>query len=216
MEKSKAVFKLSGTGNNRRSLEVFHPKDSAEEFGSTQDRVVGEGSSSSMISTANREAVAVNKWMAFGGDAGKGLKITSFDESIKSLNATGESGKESSDKILTGASIAERTAEWGLVVKSDVAEGSFKAISKKTEGDGKGGERKNSWAESARTSEESNLRDSGAFPRVSQELKEALATLQQTFVVSDAAKPDCPIMYASSGFFSMTGYSSKEIIGRNW
>ncbi|GKU96141.1 hypothetical protein SLEP1_g9412 [Rubroshorea leprosula] len=215
MEKSKAVFKSSGTGNNRRSLEVFQPKDSAEEFASTQDIVVGEGSSSSMISTANREAVAVNKWMAFGGDTGRGLKIASFDESIKSLNATGESGKESSDKILTGASIAERTAEWGLVVKSDVGEGTFKAISRKTEGDGEGEGRKNSWVESARTSEESNLRESGAFPRVSQELKAALATLQQTFVVSDATKPDCPIMYASSGFFSMTGYSSKEVIGRN-
>nr|AML79048.1 putative LOV domain-containing protein [Caiophora chuquitensis] len=54
-----------------------------------------------------------------------------------------------------------------------------------------------------------------AFPRVSQELKEALGTLQQTFVVSDATKPDCPIMYASSGFFGMTGYASKEVIGRN-
>ncbi|XP_048429724.1 phototropin-2-like isoform X1 [Pyrus x bretschneideri] len=41
------------------------------------------------------------------------------------------------------------------------------------------------------------------------------ATLQQTFVVSDATEPDCPIMYASSGFFGMTGYSSKEVIGRN-
>jgi hypothetical protein len=73
--------------------------------------------------------------------------------------------------------------------------------------------------ESARTSGESNFgseSSSGVFPRVSQELKEALATLQQTFVVSDATKPDCPIMYASSGFFSMTGYSSKEVIGRNW
>nr|AML79010.1 putative LOV domain-containing protein [Geranium carolinianum] len=39
--------------------------------------------------------------------------------------------------------------------------------------------------------------------------------LQQTFVVSDATKPDCPIIYASSGFFTMTGYSSKEVIGRN-
>nr|AML78516.1 putative LOV domain-containing protein [Drypetes deplanchei] len=68
--------------------------------------------------------------------------------------------------------------------------------------------------ESTRTSEESEA-GGGAFPRVSQELKDALATLQQTFVVSDATKPDCPIMYASSGFFTMTGYSSKEVIGQN-
>nr|AML78093.1 putative LOV domain-containing protein [Ardisia humilis] len=77
---------------------------------------------------------------------------------------------------------------------------------------------KNSLSERHRA-ESSCSRDSedseSALPRVSQELKDALATLQQTFVVSDATKPDYPILYASSGFFSMTGYSSKEIIGRN-
>ncbi|KAE8698510.1 Phototropin-2 [Hibiscus syriacus] len=70
--------------------------------------------------------------------------------------------------------------------------------------------------DSTRTSEETNYGlDRGAFPRVSQELKDALKTLQQTFVVSDATKPDFPIMYASRGFFAMTGYSSKETMGRN-
>nr|AML76674.1 putative LOV domain-containing protein [Limnanthes douglasii] len=57
--------------------------------------------------------------------------------------------------------------------------------------------------------------DSAELPRISQELKSALATLEQTFVVSDATKPECPIVYASAGFFTMTGYSSDEIIGRN-
>nr|AML76696.1 putative LOV domain-containing protein [Azolla sp. BC-2016] len=52
-------------------------------------------------------------------------------------------------------------------------------------------------------------------PRVSKDLKDALETFQQTFVVSDATRPDCPILYASAGFFKMTGYSSKEVIGRN-
>nr|AML79529.1 putative LOV domain-containing protein [Fouquieria macdougalii] len=80
-------------------------------------------------------------------------------------------------------------------------------------GDGGGTSSKNlsCGVESTRTSEDS---ESG-LPRVSQELKDALATLQQTFVVSDATRPDIPIVYASSGFFSMTGYSSKEVIGRN-
>nr|AML78301.1 putative LOV domain-containing protein [Jacquinia sp. BC-2016] len=66
---------------------------------------------------------------------------------------------------------------------------------------------------SSRVSEESE--GGASLPRVSQELKDALATLRQTFVVSDATKPDCPILYASSNFFSMTGYSNKEVIGRN-
>nr|AML78123.1 putative LOV domain-containing protein [Helonias bullata] len=69
--------------------------------------------------------------------------------------------------------------------------------------------------ESTRVSNESNSTLDSSFPRVSQELKDALSTLQQTFVVSDATRPDCPIMYASGGFFSMTGYSPKEVIGRN-
>ncbi|KAL5214493.1 hypothetical protein ABZP36_003645 [Zizania latifolia] len=54
-----------------------------------------------------------------------------------------------------------------------------------------------------------------SLPRVSQELKDALSILQQTFVVSDATRPDCPIIYASEGFFTMTGYSPKEVVGRN-
>nr|AML78570.1 putative LOV domain-containing protein [Verbascum arcturus]AML79396.1 putative LOV domain-containing protein [Verbascum sp. BC-2016] len=76
------------------------------------------------------------------------------------------------------------------------------------------GNNKNSFVGSTRTSEESVVESSG-IPRVSGEVKDALSTLRQTFVVSDATKPDCPIMYASSGFFTMTGYSSNEIIGRN-
>nr|AML78429.1 putative LOV domain-containing protein [Flaveria kochiana] len=83
------------------------------------------------------------------------------------------------------------------------------------------GARGSSMTEEEGISRRSSWRSSkdGSFssdqPRVSQELKDALETLQQTFVVSDATKPDCPIMYASSGFFTMTGYSSKEVIGRN-
>lgn len=60
------------------------------------------------------------------------------------------------------------------------------------------------------TSHPSNL------PKVSQEIKDALSTFQQTFVVSDATQPDFPILYASAGFFNMTGYTPKEVIGRNW
>lgn len=56
----------------------------------------------------------------------------------------------------------------------------------------------------------------GNIPRVSEDLKNALSAFQQTFVVSDATKPDFPILYASAGFFKMTGYTAKEVIGRNW
>nr|AML78326.1 putative LOV domain-containing protein [Eleusine coracana] len=69
---------------------------------------------------------------------------------------------------------------------------------------------------STKSSASGDGRASGeSLPRVSQELKDALSNLQQTFVVSDATRPDCPIIYASEGFFTMTGYSVKEVIGRN-
>ncbi|GER46289.1 phototropin 2 [Striga asiatica] len=136
---------------------------------------------------------AGNKWMAFVSDSDK-----------EKAKIDGEQKGISSE-----ASIVERTAEWGLMVRTDVESGSFHAITEKKSsferfsGDG-----------STRLSEESSS-SRNDLPRVSQEIKDALATLQQTFVVSDATKPDCPIVYASSGFFTMTGYSSKEVIGKN-
>nr|AML77459.1 putative LOV domain-containing protein [Menyanthes trifoliata] len=97
--------------------------------------------------------------------------------------------------------LEERTAEWGvstsaLMIRPSKSNSSF-------------GEGDQSFRSKNSSSEDSPQ------PRVSQELKDALATLQQTFVVSDATKPDCPIMHASSGFFTMTGYSTKEVVGRN-
>lgn len=137
-----------------------------------------------------------NKWMAFQSDP----------------------SKYGGENETTEKRIAERTAEWGLMVRTDVGGGSFHAIPVGSGDPLADGERTRYSSEravgSTRTSEESSA--GTEFPRVSQELKDALATLQQTFVVSDATKPDCPIMYASSGFFTMTGYSSKEVIGKNW
>eukprot|EP00271_Cylindrocystis_brebissonii_P017263 TRINITY_DN4419_c0_g1_i3.p1 TRINITY_DN4419_c0_g1~~TRINITY_DN4419_c0_g1_i3.p1 ORF type:complete len:856 (+),score=203.26 TRINITY_DN4419_c0_g1_i3:800-3367(+) len=46
-------------------------------------------------------------------------------------------------------------------------------------------------------------------------LKDILSTFQQTFVLSDATKPDIPIMFASEGFYTMTGYTPAEVIGHN-
>lgn len=160
--------------------------------------------------TNNKESV--NKWMAFEGESSTAGNSFSF-KIATSGKTTG--GTQSKDDNIT--LIAERTAEWGHVLKPDdgAGEGSFRAVNLRPSGDGEKSKSSSErfFMDSTRTSEES---ESGAFPRVSQELKTALATLQQTFVVSDATKPDCPIMYASSGFFSMTGYSSKEVIGRNW
>lgn len=46
-------------------------------------------------------------------------------------------------------------------------------------------------------------------------LVKALQTAQQNFVISDPSIPDNPIVYASQGFLSLTGYSLEEVLGRN-
>ncbi|KAK4492014.1 hypothetical protein RD792_002802 [Penstemon davidsonii] len=118
---------------------------------------------------------------------------------------------------------ALRAAEWGLVLKTDEETGKPEGVKVRTSGDE---------SSKKRCSGNSDLSDDGTtaaaggggggggkerglIPRVSEDLKDALSTFQQTFVVSDATKPDFPIMYASAGFFNMTGYTSKEVIGRN-
>ncbi|KAF5191318.1 Phototropin-2 [Thalictrum thalictroides] len=165
------------------------------------------------------------KWMAF---ASEGVKSKIKEDSnsgftgstqqskafLKDTNAgssKGQSSKLESDVV----NLVERASEWGLVVSSEIEEGNPQSLRVRSERD-MGKNLANRHNESTRTSEESNYGGNEAsIPRVSQELKDALASLQQTFVVSDATRPECPIMFASSGFFSMTGYSSKEVIGRN-
>nr|AML78202.1 putative LOV domain-containing protein [Anisacanthus quadrifidus] len=127
-------------------------------------------------------------------------------------SSTGESG--------TGAA-AQRAAEWGLVLKTDHETGKPQGVKVRTSGEdqSKPSGRRDS-GNSIRSSDD--FSDDGAvagkergFPRVSEDLKDALSAFQQTFVVSDASKPDYPIMYASAGFFKMTGYTSREVVGRN-
>ena len=210
-EKARATASNSSSRQNeRRSIGVFEPAESKKSISSeTVDDHRGSTSLLGSSSSSSREAaVKINKWMAFEPHNSKGK-----DNNNNSIDID----MDIVPNIKAEAGIAERIAEWGLVLKSesDAGEGSFKKA-------GKGERLLILGGESTRTSEESNHGSarvssaSGDFPRVSQELKSALATLQQTFVVSDATKPECPIVYASSGFFSMTGYSSKEVIGRNW
>lgn len=193
----------SSSKEPRKSIGVFEPSGSHSSKVRVPDTMSNlengvEVKPTEGQSSGNR---AETTWMAFG----------------PSKSQSGSADLSEKEKV--SASIAERTAEWGLMVKTDVEGGSFHAIGAGTyDGAGDVERFRDSLdrfsAGSNRTSEESS--GGSEFPRVSQEIKDALATLQQTFVVSDATKPDCPIMYASSGFFTMTGYSSKEVVGRNW
>nr|AML78312.1 putative LOV domain-containing protein [Daphne giraldii] len=120
---------------------------------------------------------------------------------------------------------AQRAAEWGLVLKTDTETGKPQGVAvRNSGGDGPNPDGKlpdshrnsnNSVRSSGESSDDAGVDRAGLFPRVSEDLKDALSAFQQTFLVSDATKPDHPIMYASAGFFKMTGYTAKEVIGRN-
>ncbi|XP_059626702.1 phototropin-1 [Cornus florida] len=116
---------------------------------------------------------------------------------------------------------AQRAAEWGLVLKTDNETGKFKGVKVRNSGDDPNNKPGSSTRNSGNSMRSSgDLSDDGGGKergglRVSEDIKDALSTFQQTFVVSDATKPDYPIMYASAGFFKMTGYTSKEVVGRN-
>nr|AML77443.1 putative LOV domain-containing protein [Volvox globator] len=52
-------------------------------------------------------------------------------------------------------------------------------------------------------------------PSPASQLTKVLAGLRHTFVVADATLPDCPLVYASEGFYAMTGYGPDEVLGHN-
>lgn len=135
---------------------------------------------------------AIEKWMAFPTKSSE--KYLKHNEII-----------EESDSLANNQLPDQR----GSVVRSENDNLHSRSAGPRSSGDG-------AKFSMERTSGESSYAPDSSFPRVSQELKDALSTLQQTFVVSDATRPDCPIVYASAGFFTMTGYSAKEVIGRNW
>ncbi|KAF8671387.1 hypothetical protein HU200_050101 [Digitaria exilis] len=105
---------------------------------------------------------------------------------------------------------AQRAAEWGLVLHTDEHTGQPQGITARTSGSARTSD---SLVDDERAAASGTAR--AALPRVSEELRAALSAFQQTFVVSDATRPDHPILYASAGFFNMTGYSSNEVVGRN-
>uniref|UniRef100_A0A126WUM7 non-specific serine/threonine protein kinase n=1 Tax=Rhexinema planctonicum TaxID=138173 RepID=A0A126WUM7_9CHLO len=53
------------------------------------------------------------------------------------------------------------------------------------------------------------------LPAPASQLTKVLSGLRHTFVVADATLPDCPLVYASEGFYEMTGYDRDEVLGHN-
>nr|AML78151.1 putative LOV domain-containing protein [Philonotis fontana] len=137
-----------------------------------------------------------------------------------------DGAKSPEKKAMPKSAMKERAAEWGLVLKSDDKTGKTQGVMTRRSGENRrSGDSENVGRTSmtlptvpaSRISEASDAGSDGPsnLPKVSRDLKDALSTFQQTFVVSDATQPDFPILYASAGFFNMTGYTPSEVIGRN-
>nr|AML76977.1 putative LOV domain-containing protein [Eschscholzia californica] len=216
----------SSSSTNNKQSEVFDPSKYIEKQRGDEKSIENEISaqlqegSTALKPSSGKEVV--DKWMAFPtGSSNSNSSFNGFFKSISEIGdgagGGGEPSNDQSNQILSEDRMSQRAAEWGLVVSSEYgADNNVKAVRLRSSGDQRSsknsGERSK---ESIITSEDSQNGSGFRNPSVSQDLKDALASLQQTFVVSDATRPDCPIIYASSGFFTMTGYSSNEIVGRN-
>ncbi|KAJ4833984.1 Phototropin-1 [Turnera subulata] len=207
----------------RDSLEVFNPstystRPTNPAFRSNptwqswaETRSIPEQQDPPAASPTQPEAIATS-WMALKDPAPPVTPPQKPDAPAQQTPATGEVG-----------AAAKRAAEWGLVLKTDTETGKPQGVGVRTSGGddpsgNKAGTSRRNSGNSVRSSGElsdDGGKEKGNIPRVSEDIKDALSTFQQTFVVSDATKPDYPILYASAGFFNMTGYTSKEVVGRN-
>uniref|UniRef100_A0A7N0UKV8 non-specific serine/threonine protein kinase n=1 Tax=Kalanchoe fedtschenkoi TaxID=63787 RepID=A0A7N0UKV8_KALFE len=226
---SKSSQPPSSSRDARGSLEVFNPSAtySAKPAGpafrpqsawkAASDPPVGQ-----QLPEGGKSKDAITSWMA----------LKDGSSTIPAVSGTiskplGSIIQEKSKNPVAGseAGAAERrAAEWGLVLKTDTQTGKPQGVTARTSGGDEpninkpfDSSRRNSAnsVQSAGESSDDGMAGGKNYSRVSNDLKDALSTFQQTFVVSDATKPDTPIMYASAGFFKMTGYTSKEVIGRN-
>ncbi|XP_015952331.1 phototropin-1-like [Arachis duranensis] len=156
-----------------------------------------------------------NRTTSFRGDPSGTLQVLSNPSSnekppqISSPLRSQASKSAPSEASIPSEAAAQRAAEWGLVLKTDEETGKPRGVAPRTSGGEVGG------GASSSSSSSREVRVARGVPRVSEDVRAALSTFQQTFVVSDAMKADYPILYASAGFFKMNGYTSKEVIGRN-
>ena len=177
-----------------------------------------------LSSSKSGRAEEITSWMALKDPTPQPPSQPSQPpQTHKTLSAfIDENNSVSGEPAVTDTAAAQRAAEWGLVLKTDTETGKPQGVSVRSSSE----EANNNKVGTSRRNSNNSVRNSGelsddprgnnSIPRVSEDLKDALSAFQQTFVVSDATKPDYPIMYASAGFFKMTGYTSKEIVGRNW
>ncbi|XP_010260111.1 PREDICTED: phototropin-1 [Nelumbo nucifera] len=208
---------------SRPTHPVFRPQSTWQNWDDSRDNSIPEEPDPLLSGRPADEPIT--SWMAIKEPTPSPLKDAERPSSLifEENQQDGDTNRRVEKPTGEADTAAQRAAEWGLVLKTNSETGKPQGVTVRTSGGddannrGSGTYRRDSGT-SMRTSDE--LSDDGAgkergLPRVSEDLKDALSTFQQTFVVSDATKPGHPIMYASAGFFKMTGYTSKEVIGRN-
>ncbi|GMJ08926.1 NONPHOTOTROPIC HYPOCOTYL 1, phototropin 1, ROOT PHOTOTROPISM 1 [Hibiscus trionum] len=222
--------------DSRGSLEVFNPSTFStrpvnpafrpqpiwENLTEQRGGSDGEEADASKLASKSGRVEEITSWMALKEPAAPALSSLASSPLVHKITGDQNGGGTASPKPSDEAGVAaKRAAEWGLVLKTDNETGKPQGVGVRNSGgdepNAKSGTSRRNSNNSVRSSEESDNEYSKerGFPRVSEDLKDALSTFQQTFVVSDATKPDYPILYASAGFFKMTGYTSREVIGRN-
>lgn len=208
------VFNPS-TYSSRPTNPVFRSQTSWKNWAATDDHInssIPETEEIAIPKSSNENEEIATSWMAIAPATASQKLVTCGEKKVSS---------SSSSAVDEVGAAAQRAAEWGLVLKTDDETGKLQGVKVRNSGDDPNGR-----TETSRRDSDNSVRSSGDYsddgtgkergiPRVSEDLKDALSTFQQTFVVSDATKPDYPILYASAGFFKMTGYTSKEVIGRN-
>ncbi|KAJ0987710.1 hypothetical protein J5N97_006066 [Dioscorea zingiberensis] len=199
--------------DSRGSLEVFNPSTFTSSSSRPQKTSSPFSTWNSRLdprapSSAPPSEDAPTTWMAISKDSPAAAAAAAPPQAFSETISISKKPLAEASTGEVGAA-AQRAAEWGLVLKTDEETGRPQGVGVRKSRDESGN--------SYRSSEDSDSvpKERGGLPRVSEELRDALSAFQQTFVVSDATKPDQPIMYASAGFFKMTGYLSKEVIGRN-
>nr|AML77124.1 putative LOV domain-containing protein [Alangium chinense] len=213
------VFNPSTNFESRQTNPVFRTQPTWQSWVEPRSSPEPEPESAKLSSKSGRaNADDITSWMALKDPAPKQTQKT-----ISAIIADQDGQQPTAGSPAAGelGTAAQRAAEWGLVLKTDSETGKPQGVKVRTSGEepnNRPGSSTRNSGNSMRSSGE--LSDDGAGRergnlRVSEDLKDALSAFQQTFVVSDATKPDYPIMYASAGFFKMTGYTSKEVVGRN-
>ncbi|CAM6092108.1 unnamed protein product [Calypogeia fissa] len=160
-----------------------------------------EGSQDGEVEKNDLQDGAVSKsefaWNAVPRRSARSLDLTTTRRSPRRMSSKSSTSPRFS---LSDEAISERTAAWGTGVAKLVMKNSSQGSTPRT---------------STASSIDGGFQCGQKIPGFSKHIKDAISSVQLAFVVCDVIDPERPVLFASAGFFDMTGYSPEEVIGRN-